>query len=178
MLAKTVRPTTYVSDMERNVKYTLEILTEAVERSTSFAGVLRQLGLRQAGGTQAHIARRIRRFGIYTSHFTGQAHQRGRAGARRRPWSAILVVRPDGSLREKAQALRRALVEFGRPYLCDRCGLDPVQTPLTLHVDHVDGEWLDNRPENVRFLCPNCHAMTPTYCVPRGAVAQRERQRL
>ena len=35
---------------------------------------------------------------------------------------------------------------------------------MTLEVDHVNGDWSDNRPGNVRLLCPNCHATTDTYC--------------
>jgi hypothetical protein len=35
--------------------------------------------------------------------------------------------------------------------------------PLVLHVDHIDGRLWDCRPENLRFLCPNCHSQTPTY---------------
>lgn len=154
-------------------RYSAELLSEAAQASTSFAGVLRYLGLRQAGGTQSHIARRMRQLGIDTSHFTGQAHWKGRPGPRRRGAREILVVRPDGSLREKSPALRRALIEAGRRYVCEHCGLDPAEVPLTLHVDHVNGDWLDNRADNLRFLCPNCHAQTPTYCVPRGAVAQQ-----
>lgn len=53
-------------------KYTKEILTEAVVNSTSVAGVLRYLGLRNTGGGHSHISSRIRKFGIDTSHFTGQ----------------------------------------------------------------------------------------------------------
>ena len=34
---------------------------------------------------------------------------------------------------------------------------------IPLHLDHIDGDWRNNRPENLRLLCPNCHALTATY---------------
>src|SRR3954451_21777131 len=73
-------------------------LAAAVARSTSVAGVLRLLGVPLSGGQHAHIARRIRRGGIDTSHFLGQAHNRGRKAPRRKP-EDVLVVLPPGSHR-------------------------------------------------------------------------------
>ena len=50
-------------------KYTKELLEEAVAASTSVMGVLRYLGMPQAGGTHAHVSRKIREFGVSTTHF-------------------------------------------------------------------------------------------------------------
>lgn len=149
----------------RSSVYTRELLAEAAAASVSFAGVVRHLRLRQAGGTQAHIARRIRAFGIDTSHFTGQAHGKGQRRPRLAP-AQLLTRRPDHARRVPGQRLRQALCDLGRPDVCSGCGTGPAWRgrPLSLEVDHINGDWCDNRPENLRILCPNCHATTETYC--------------
>lgn len=35
--------------------------------------------------------------------------------------------------------------------------------PITLHLDHVDGNCENNKLTNLRLLCPNCHSQTPTF---------------
>jgi predicted HNH restriction endonuclease len=40
-----------------------------------------------------------------------------------------------------------------------------------LEIDHINGDIVDNRSENLRFLCPNCHATTPTYCRKKLSVS-------
>lgn len=49
---------------------------------------------------------------------------------------------------------------------CQLCGLEPFWNgkPLTLQIDHKNGVWRDHRLENLRFLCPNCHTQTDTFC--------------
>ena len=144
------------------MKYTKEKLEEAVANSKSLAGILRFLGLKQAGGTQSNIRNRIRQYKIDCSHFTGQGHRRGKTALNRSHWSKILVHRNDGN-RTRAKQLRRALKEAGVAYKCVECGNDGHwnNKSITLEVDHIDGDFTNNLLENLQFLCPNCHSQKP-----------------
>lgn len=60
--------------------------------------------------------------------------------------------------------LKRYLLEYGIPYKCSCCGISNwLDKPLTLEIDHIDGIRYHNNPENLRFLCPNCHSQTDTW---------------
>ena len=106
-----------------NEKYTRELLTEAAAKSIGIADVLRYLGIPWSGGTHAHISRRIKHFGIDTSHFKRVAPNRGKPSAWRLSPEQVLVVRPPGAQRPKPHVLRRTLREIGVPYVCGSCGI-------------------------------------------------------
>jgi RNA polymerase subunit RPABC4/transcription elongation factor Spt4 len=59
------------------------------------------------------------------------------------------------------------------PYLCSECGLGDEWNgkKLVLHLDHINGVNNDHRLINLRFLCPNCHSQTETYC--RNGIKQK-----
>ena len=63
--------------------------------------------------------------------------------------------------RLKIRLLKEHLIE----YKCAICGNKGEwnNQPLTLQLDHINGINNDNRIENLRFLCPNCHSQTETY---------------
>lgn len=146
--------------MERR-KYTREMLEEACAASQSVSGVLRYLGLKPGGGAHSHVSQAIKDFGIDF----GWQGAGGGAGSTLRA-EQLLTLREDLTNRVVARQLRRALREIGREEVCEGCGLASTwqDKPITLEVDHIDGNWKDNRPENLRILCPNCHSQTETYC--------------
>ena len=64
---------------------------------------------------------------------------------------------------KKLASIRRLLTEE-KGYNCELCGISDYNgKPLTLQVDHIDGNPDNNLPNNVRLLCPNCHSQTETY---------------
>lgn len=64
-------------------------------------------------------------------------------------------------------------------YVCSQCpweGVNSTTGRTTLQIDHIDGDSENNRYENLRVLCPNCHSMTPTFgrAGGRRSLAKRE----
>ena len=48
---------------------------------------------------------------------------------------------------------------------CLICGISEWNDkPIVLHLDHIDGNNNNFKRENLRFICPNCHSQTDTYC--------------
>jgi hypothetical protein len=142
------------------------MLREAVPTCRSLAEVIRALGLEPSGPRHRVVRTEIRRLGLDTSHFLGQAHRFGIQSDRRIPAEQLLVFRPEQNYRQKSPMIRRALITVGVPEKCVGCSTGPEWhgRPLTLEVDHINGDFRDNRLENLRLLCPNCHATTDNYC--------------
>ena len=154
--------------MPKNIKYTKELLAPLVASSFSVAQVIKKLGLILTGGTYTNIKRWIRVYELDTTHFTGRGTNRGpskKGGPSKKTADELLVLGNPLDRPVNSYKIRRALAEIGRPYICEECGLLPVWNgkPLSLQLDHKNGHRWDNRPENVRFVDPNCHSQTDNF---------------
>jgi hypothetical protein len=149
----------------RRARPSHEELRSAVAESSSVAEALRHLGRPSNSGQRAMLRKWIEEGRLPTTHFLGQAHQRGKRSMNAKRPEEVLV-RHDGMHRTRTSRLRRALHEAGVPEECARCGVGPEwhARPMTLEIDHINGDWSDDRRENLRLLCPNCHAITSTWC--------------
>jgi 5-methylcytosine-specific restriction endonuclease McrA len=65
---------------------------------------------------------------------------------------------------KRTETLRKYLIE-NTGYFCVRCKNtgEWQGEKLSLEIDHIDGNRNNNVPSNLRFLCPNCHSLTPTW---------------
>lgn len=69
------------------------------------------------------------------------------------------------SLYSRNHLKKRIIDERLLPYTCAECSNNGQHNgkKLSLQLDHINGISDDNRLENLRFLCPNCHSQTETY---------------
>lgn len=84
-------------------------------------------------------------------------------------------LRRDGD----GQRIKKRLIEAGvKEDLCEECGQDSTWNgkPITLQLDHIDGDRTNWALENLRIICPNCHTQTRNWCGKRrdtGSVREK-----
>jgi hypothetical protein len=166
-------PADHLPPVERSQRlrrtWTDDDLRAVVAASMTLSQVLRALGYKPSGGMHRLVAKKIVNLGIDTSHFLGRSWNRGqrRPSPSRIPLQQILVR--NSTYTNTARLRRRLVAEGLKPAHCERCELDSwLGEPLPLALDHVNGDHADNRLENLRILCPNCHALTETWCGRKG----------
>lgn len=155
--------------MNLKVKYSKELLEEIAKNSRSFHEVMRKLGLKISGGSSSHLKSRFILYNIDISHFIGKASNCGKnhkGGPEKLTSEQVLIKNRFNGRRDRTCVIKRAMLESGVEEKCKLCNLEKIwnNKPIVLQIDHINGDGTDNRIENLRFLCPNCHSQTETYC--------------
>lgn len=153
--------------MAKLKKLTLEEIKSAIEKSKSSAEACRMLSLSDTGGMTSRFRRLALKHNLDLSHWTGQLWSKGK--------TCLDDLRIKGidekdifSAESKVSASwvrnvlrKKNLIE----YKC-KCGIIDTWNGehIDLQLDHINGKRNDHRLENLRWICPNCHSQTNTFC--------------
>lgn len=150
--------------MPQRRSWTDEQLQEAVRTAKSYRQVIFKLGLVPAGGNYTHVKRRVKEMDLDTEHLLG------------RGWNIDLLFNPNPAVPIKellvrqgtaqSYVLKKRLFAAGmKTPACELCGWNKKSKDgrIPVELDHINGDRYDNRIENLRILCPNCHSLQATH---------------
>ena len=148
----------------RKRKWTEAQLKAALESSSSIRQILFKLGLKQAGGNYYQIKKFLKTYGWDLSKLKGRGWNKGiKVPFKPKiPLEAILTKNNTfQSYKLKVRLLKTGLKKES----CEFCGWaqKSVDGRIPLELDHINGDHSDNRIENLRILCPNCHSLQTTH---------------
>ena len=138
--------------------FSIDELKEIVQQCDSWRGLCRAIGYNShSGQVIQRIKLRLEQYNISTEHFTSS-----HGPIKTRRYDDVLVENTTA-----ADNTVRTHYYNGNysEYKCSICGLQPFWNgkELTLTLDHINGNHFDSRPQNLRWVCPNCDRQLPTF---------------
>jgi hypothetical protein len=141
-------------------KWSLEQLKPLIENSNSKAEILEKMGISLSAGNYRTLKRYFEKYGMDNDMFVGNPKRN--ANKQKYSDSEIFCENSQyNSAHLKGRVLKSGLIE----YKCVGCGNEGEWNgeKLVLQIDHINGVNTDNRIDNLRFMCPNCHSQTSTF---------------
>lgn len=151
--------------MSKKRSWTTEQLKYAVKNSFSYRQVLAKLGLVEAGGNYDQVKKYIKECAASTSHFTGRGWCKGMKFENKVPRVALEDILVKSSTFQSFKLKKRLFKMEIKKKECEQCGWCKMSEDgrIPLELDHINGDRHDNRLENLRVLCPNCHSLQSTH---------------
>lgn len=134
-----------------------QLLQQLVNECNSFSEILRKQGKAISGASVKLLKQKLEDYNIsylFVSEFLKDKEAK--------PLEEIMVENSS----YKSQDLKKRLINAGlKEDKCEICGQSNIWNgkPLVLQLDHINGNHYDNRFENLRIVCPNCHTQTDTF---------------
>lgn len=148
----------------RQRKWTVEQLRSATRKSTSIRQILHLLHLKEAGGNYQQISKYLKELQIDTKHLKGRGWNKGLKGIGHPQIDLknILILNSDF---QSYKLKKRLFAAELKKQQCEECGWAKMSKDgrIPLELDHINGNSTDNRFENLRVLCPNCHSLKSTH---------------
>lgn len=148
-----------IKKRSRIEKLNINELKYIIENSENITEILNKIGYKNTSSIlHKKLQERIERENISITHLKKYNSQ-----VKKYEINDILV---ENSKYTNRTQLKKRLIELNLlEYKCE-CGNTGWwrDKPMTLQIDHINGKNDDNRLENLRFICPNCHSQTNTFC--------------
>lgn len=145
-------------------------LIRLISESTSSNELLRKIGMNSSGRNHTRLKERLKQSHMTVDHYreiekdrikkTAENYRSGEL-IKKTVYDYLVIGSEIQSSKLKKKIISAKLL----PNVCAACNIGHKWNgmPLTLQLDHINGNNRDNRLENLRILCPNCHSQTDTY---------------
>ena len=132
------------------IKYTKELMEEAVKNSFSYAEVCRKIGLKPVGSNYKTVKSKIALYNLDDSHFTGQRWNKGKGNTEETAIYPLNDILQKGIIYSSDSLRKRLIKSELKKNECELCHTSGEKVPLELH--HINGDHNDNRLENLQLL--------------------------
>lgn len=140
-------------------------LTEIVNSANSIVEILQKLGLNGFNGNHRTLKARCSKDNIDLESVKKRGYAARISHLTKENRKDDNEVFCENSTYADNSSIKQRLLKLGFEYKCSECPVTDTYNnkPISLQLDHINGVNNDNRLENLRFLCPNCHSQTETF---------------